>query len=57
VIEDAISGVQAGANGGFGLVIGVARKNNADELRAKGAHIAVNDLAELFTWSALEPAA
>jgi beta-phosphoglucomutase family hydrolase len=57
VIEDAISGVQAGANGAFGLVIGVARKNNADELKAKGAHIVVNDLAELLTWRALEPAA
>src|SRR5262245_16285371 len=32
VIEDAISGVQAGASGGFGLVIGVARKGNAEEL-------------------------
>src|SRR5262249_22029728 len=32
VIEDAISGVQAGAKGGFGLVIGVARKGDAEEL-------------------------
>jgi beta-phosphoglucomutase family hydrolase len=48
VIEDAISGVRAGAQGGFGLVIGVARKGNAEELKAHGAHIAVNDLAELL---------
>jgi HAD superfamily hydrolase (TIGR01509 family) len=48
VIEDAISGVQAGASGGFGLVIGVARKGNAAELRAQGANITVNDLAELL---------
>jgi beta-phosphoglucomutase family hydrolase len=48
VIEDAISGVQAGARGGFGLVIGVARKGNAEELKAQGANIAVNDLAELL---------
>ena len=48
VIEDAISGVRAGAQGGFGLVIGVARKDNAEELKAHGAHIAVNDLADLL---------
>jgi beta-phosphoglucomutase-like phosphatase (HAD superfamily) len=49
VIEDAISGVQAGARGGFGLVIGVDRKGNADELKANGAHMVVQDLAELLT--------
>jgi beta-phosphoglucomutase family hydrolase len=49
VIEDAIAGVQAGAQGGFGLVIGVARKGNAEELKAQGAHRVVNDLAELLT--------
>ncbi|MDF2762688.1 MAG: hypothetical protein K0S83_1422 [Thermomicrobiales bacterium] len=48
VIEDAISGVQAGASGNFGLVIGVARKGNADELQHNGAHLVVNDLAELI---------
>ena len=48
VIEDAISGVQAGRNGGFGLVIGVARKGNAEELRRNGAHIVVKDLGELM---------
>ena len=48
VIEDAISGVKAGARGGFGLVIGVARKDNAEELKAHGAHLVVNDLAELL---------
>jgi beta-phosphoglucomutase family hydrolase len=47
VIEDAISGVQAGAAGNFGLVIGVARKGNAEELKHHGAHLVVNDLAEL----------
>jgi HAD superfamily hydrolase (TIGR01509 family) len=49
VIEDAISGVQAGVKGGFGLVIGVARKGNAEELKAHGAHTVVNDLAELLS--------
>ena len=47
VIEDAISGVQAGRNGNFGLVIGVARKGNAEELRHHGAHLVVHDLGEL----------
>ena len=47
VVEDAISGVQAGSNGNFGLVIGVARKGNAEELRYHGAHLVVNDLGEL----------
>ena len=47
VIEDAISGVEAGSAGGFGLVIGVARKGNAEELRRHGAHLVVNDLGEL----------
>ena len=48
VIEDAISGVQAGANGNFGLVIGIARKGNAEELKYHGAHLVVDDLAELL---------
>jgi beta-phosphoglucomutase family hydrolase len=47
VIEDAISGVQAGCDGHFGLVIGVARKGNAEELQHHGAHLVVNDLGEL----------
>jgi beta-phosphoglucomutase family hydrolase len=47
VIEDAISGVQAGSNGKFGLVIGVARKGNAEELKRHGAHLVVDDLGEL----------
>jgi beta-phosphoglucomutase family hydrolase len=47
VIEDAISGVQAGSAGNFGLVIGVARKGNAEELKQHGAHLVVNDLGEL----------
>jgi beta-phosphoglucomutase family hydrolase len=47
VIEDAISGVQAGLSGNFGLVIGVARKGNAEELKGHGAHLVVKDLGEL----------
>ncbi|OGA49724.1 MAG: hypothetical protein A3G24_01925 [Betaproteobacteria bacterium RIFCSPLOWO2_12_FULL_62_13] len=48
VVEDAISGVEAGRNGNFGLVIGVARKGNSEELKRHGAHLVVNDLAELL---------
>jgi beta-phosphoglucomutase family hydrolase len=46
VIEDAVSGVQAGAKGRFALVIGIARENNAAELKANGADVVVADLAE-----------
>ena len=47
VIEDALSGVEAGFNGNFGLIIGVARKGNTEELQQHGAHLVVNDLGEL----------
>jgi beta-phosphoglucomutase family hydrolase len=47
VVEDAISGVQAGSSGKFGLVIGIARKGNADELKHHGAHLVVDDLSRL----------
>jgi len=46
VVEDAVTGVQAGAKGGFALVIGVARENNAQELRDHGADLVVTDLSE-----------
>ena len=48
VIEDAISGVQAGRAGSFGCVVGVARKDNEADLQANGADIVVTDLAELL---------
>ena len=48
VFEDAISGVQAGAAGGFGLVVGVDRGAGADALTEAGAHLVVTDLAELL---------
>ena len=48
VVEDAISGVQAGRAGGFGLVVGVDRKGQAEELRENGAHIVVTDPGELL---------
>src|SRR5262249_34169727 len=47
VIEDAIAGVEAGSSGKFGLVIGVARTGNTEELAHHGAHLVVNDPGEL----------
>lgn len=48
VVEDAIAGVQAGRQGGFGLVVGVDRRDGADALRDNGAHIVVADLGEML---------
>jgi HAD superfamily hydrolase (TIGR01509 family) len=47
IIEDAISGVRAGQNGGFGLVLGVARENNSLDLKINGADIVVEDMSEI----------
>jgi beta-phosphoglucomutase family hydrolase len=49
VVEDATSGVAAGAAGNFGLVIGVDRGAGAEALLAAGADVVVADLAELVT--------
>jgi HAD superfamily hydrolase (TIGR01509 family) len=48
VIEDAIVGVQAAVSGGFGLVIGVARHANHDEMLRAGAAVVVQDLGDLL---------
>jgi beta-phosphoglucomutase family hydrolase len=48
VFEDALAGVEAGRAGGFGHVVGVNRSNEADALRAHGADVVVDDLAELL---------
>jgi len=47
IVEDAVSGVQAGKKGHFGLVVGVARENNAHELKTNGADVVVEDLSEI----------
>ncbi len=47
VVEDAVSGVQAGHKGGFGLTLGVAREDNVEELKSNGADIVVTDLGEI----------
>ena len=48
VVEDAISGVQAGRKGNFGLVIGIARHGDATALLENGADIVVADLEEFL---------
>lgn len=48
VVEDALSGVQAGRAGRFGLVIGVDRGVGADALLEHGATVVVQDLEELL---------
>jgi beta-phosphoglucomutase family hydrolase len=48
VFEDALAGVQAGHDGGFGFVVGVDRVGQADALLRHGADIVVKDLAELL---------
>jgi beta-phosphoglucomutase family hydrolase len=47
VLEDAVSGVRAGADGAFGLVVGVDRGAGPERLTEAGATIVVTDLAEL----------
>ncbi len=46
VVEDAISGVQAGVNGKFGLVIGINHEGDYDTLKQHGADFVVSDLGE-----------
>ena len=47
VVEDAVSGVQAGKKGKFGLTLGIARENNRKELEENGADLVVEDLEEV----------
>ncbi|WP_026911409.1 HAD family hydrolase [Patulibacter minatonensis] len=49
VVEDAVSGVTAGRDGAFGMVIGVNRHapDHADALRAAGADLVVSRLTDL----------
>ena len=48
VYEDALAGVAAGRAGDFGLVVGVDRVGQAEQLHAHGADVVVKDLAELL---------
>ncbi len=47
VVEDAVSGVQAGAKGGFGFTLGLDREGNREALVRNGADIVLNDIDEL----------
>jgi beta-phosphoglucomutase-like phosphatase (HAD superfamily) len=47
IVEDALSGVEAGRNGSFGLVIGVDRTGQGAALREHGADVVVDDLGDL----------
>jgi len=47
VVEDALSGVEAGRRGAFGLVIGVDRTGDAEGLLRAGADVVVPDLGEV----------
>ncbi|MDN5616631.1 MAG: beta-phosphoglucomutase family hydrolase [Kocuria sp.] len=47
VIEDAVSGVQAARAGGFGLVVGINRHGDRNELEEAGADLVHNDVGEL----------
>jgi beta-phosphoglucomutase family hydrolase len=53
LVEDAISGVEAGRRGNFALVIGIARTGDHQPLRAKGADIVVNDMKDL-SWKDID---
>lgn len=55
VIDDTVSGVQAGRAGNFGLVIGVARKGTPEMLFAGGADVVVRDLGEIRLVKEHEP--
>lgn len=47
VVEDAISGVQAGSAGNFGMTLGVARNVSGELLKRFGADMVVTDLSEI----------
>ncbi|MFH1093491.1 MAG: trehalose-phosphatase [Candidatus Omnitrophota bacterium] len=47
VFEDAISGIQAGRNGGFAFVVGVARSDNIDALNENGADVVITSFSVL----------
>lgn len=53
VVEDASSGVAAGKNGNFGLVLGLARENNEDALYENGADVVVKDIED-FDFESIE---
>lgn len=47
VIEDAVTGVQAGRRGGFGLVVGIDRIEHREQLERAGADVVLGDVSQL----------
>ncbi|MCS5480599.1 beta-phosphoglucomutase family hydrolase [Corynebacterium sp. YIM 101645] len=47
VIEDAVSGVKAGRDGGFGLVVGIDHAGYREQLEAAGADVVLGDVGQL----------
>lgn len=47
VIEDALAGVEAGRRGHFGLVVGLGRDEQAEDLLRSGADVVVDNLGQL----------
>lgn len=47
VLEDAIAGVEAARRAGFGLVVGIDRAGQRDQLEAAGADVVLEDVALL----------
>jgi beta-phosphoglucomutase family hydrolase len=47
VVEDAVSGVASGAAAGAGLVVGVDRENQREELLFAGADLVITDLEQV----------
>ena len=47
VIEDSVSGVEAGRRGGFGLVVGIDRDGRREPLEDAGADVVVEDVSQL----------
>jgi len=55
VVEDALSGVEAGRAGGFGLVVGVAREGAQEGLMEAGADCVVHDMRAVRTSGEFPP--
>ena len=55
VVEDAVSGVEAGVRGAFGRVVGIDRGANREALEQGGADVVVEDLSELTAEDLLAP--
>ena len=47
IFEDAIAGVQAGSNGNFKFVVGVARHGTGENLQNNGANLVIHNFNEL----------